>query len=285
MGNLNKTRTLIFLILLSVLTGILFPLSSATDSQNISSAIIMWSPAIAALLAGVFTRRAFRSIGWSISPKWLATGWVIPVLYGLITYGLVWASGLGGAPSPTFLSRARLTLGMAASPDWIIIVSAFFYITVVNLIPSMVLSLGEEIGWRGFLVPELSGWLGFRKASWLSGIIWGAWHLPGILSGKYASSGTPILFQLLCFMVLVIGTGVVLAWLRMKSGSIWPAVIFHAVHNGVIQAFLDRITVDTGYTKYVIGEFGIALIPAAVLMAWYCHRRSGELAAAQNQSS
>ncbi len=285
MNSVHKKRVIIFLILVAALTGLLSFLASSTDDRNVSSLIIMWSPAIAALLTGLFTRRAFRSIGWSLSLKWLAAGWAMPVLYGLVSYGLVWVSGLGGVPSPTFLSRARLTLGMTANADWLIIISAFFYITVVNLIPAMILSLGEEIGWRGFLVPEMSGWLGFKKASWISGIIWGAWHLPGILSGHYASGGTPMLYQLLCFTVLVVATGIVLAWLRMKSGSIWPAAVFHAVHNGVIQAFLDRITIDTGSTKYFIGEFGIAMIPATALLAWYCYRRSVGLATAPVQSA
>ena len=67
----------------------------------------------------------------------------------------------------------------------------FGYIALVNLLPNMILTLGEEIGWRGFLVPELTGWVGFRRASLYSGVIWGAWHLPGILTGAYGAAGTP----------------------------------------------------------------------------------------------
>ena len=75
----------------------------------------------------------------------------------------------------------------------------------------------------------------------------------------------------------MIATGVIMAWLRMKSGSIWPAVIMHATHNGVIQAFFDAITKPKPLTPWFIGEFGIALVPFAVLVAWYCWRHSDEI--------
>jgi hypothetical protein len=76
---------------------------------------------------------------------------------------------------------------------------------------------------------------------------------------------------------MVITTGIILAWLRMKSGSIWPAAIMHATHNGIIQAFFDRITADTGHTRYFTGEFGIALVPFTLALAWYCWRHSGDI--------
>jgi membrane protease YdiL (CAAX protease family) len=243
----------------------------------------MWSPALAALVASILTRRSLKAIGWRPWPlKWLAAGWLFPILYAFPAYALVWVSGLGSVPNPTFLERARLTLNMPDQPNWLVIVSAFGFITILNLLPGMILSLGEEIGWRGFLVPELTKWTGFRRASLWSGAIWCTWHLPGIVSGGYGAAGTPRLYQLACFAGMVLTTGVALAWLRMKSGSLWPAAIMHATHNGVIQAFFDRITADTGRTRYFTGEFGIALLPFTLALAWYCWHRSdaAEIAAA-----
>jgi membrane protease YdiL (CAAX protease family) len=202
----------------------------------------------------------------------LAVGWVIPILYAFPAYALVWLVGLGSVPNPTFLERARFTLGMPSAANWLVIVSAFGYIALVNLPPNMILTLGEEIGWRGFLVPELTTWVGFRRASLYSGVIWGAWHLPGILTGAYGTSGTPKVYQLVCFTILVITSAVVQAWLRMRSGSVWPPTIMHATHNGIIQAFFNRITADTGPTAWFIGEFGVALVPFTAAVAWYCWR-------------
>lgn len=74
---------------------------------------------------------------------------------------------------------------------------------------------------------------------------------------------------------MVIASGGVMAWLRMRSGSIFPVAIMHATHNGVIQTFLDRITFDTGRTAYFAGEFGLALLPGLLLMAWFVWKRTG----------
>ena len=139
--------------------------------------VVMWTPALAALAASVLTRRSLGAIGWRLWPiKWLAAGWIIPSLYAFPAYALVWLAGLGSVPSPTFLERARFTLGMPSEANWLVIVSAFGYISLLNLLPNMLLALGEELGWRGFLVPELTTWVGFRRASLYSGAIWGAWQ-------------------------------------------------------------------------------------------------------------
>ncbi len=267
-----QKRIYIYIILLIIFTGVVHALKGFTKNQNMASMLIMWTPGLAALLVSLFTKRSLKLIGWKFSLKWISIGWLFPVVYATVAYSAIWILGLGDVPSPTFLERARLTLGIDSDSDTLIIVSAFFYITIINVIPSAFMALGEEIGWRGFLVPELSEWVGLKKAGLISGIIWGTWHLPGILFGNYGQTGTPLWFRLACFSILVISTGVLLAWLRMKSGSIWPVVIFHATHNGVIQMFFNRITVDTGKTAYFTGEFGFALVPVLILLAIYCFR-------------
>lgn len=89
-----------------------------------------------------------------------------------MAYRGVWLAGLGSVPNPTFLSRAQLTLNMAHRPDWLVIVAAFGFITVCLLLLSMISTLGEELGWRGFLVPELTQWIGTERAALTSGVIW-----------------------------------------------------------------------------------------------------------------
>ncbi len=269
-------RVVLFLILLALLTIVATWLVARMPGTPLSSLLMMWTPAIAALLAGALTRRSIKEMGWKLRPvKWLAIGWLIPAAYGLIAYGLLWLTGLGGVPNPTFLERARLTLNMPEASNALLIVAAFGYISIVNLLPGMLMSLGEEIGWRGFLVPELAKGSGAQKAALYSGLIWFAWHLPGIWLGGYGAGQTPLAYRLFCFALLVISGGVIFAWLRLRSGSLWPVVILHAVHNNLIQAFFDRITFDTGYTQYFAGEFGIALVLINMAFAVWCWRQLG----------
>ena len=136
------------------------------------------------------------------------------------------------------------------------------------LIPATVFALGEELGWRGLLFPELHKSFSFLKAASISGLIWGVWHLPGMLFDGYGEGATPFAFRFAMFLLLILFTGITMAWLWSKSGSIWAVAIFHASHNVVIQMFFDRITLDKEYTEYFKGEFGLALVLTSFLLAF-----------------
>ena len=137
-------------------------------------------------------------------------------------------------------------------------------------------ALGEEIGWRGFLVPELYKTQGFTKTSLISGSIWGIWHLPILLFADY-NSGTPSWYAMSCFMVLIISMSFIYTWFRIKSESLWTAVILHASHNLFIQRIFSPLTEDTGNTAYYIDEFGIVLPIVGIGFAIYYWSKRKEL--------
>ncbi|MFC4871028.1 CPBP family intramembrane glutamic endopeptidase [Negadavirga shengliensis] len=259
-----------------MLTAVAHLAISKTGNGNVSSLLIMWTPGIAAIIATIASKRDFREFGWKLSAKWMALGWLLPILIATLAYMLIWLLQLADVPNPTFLERARLTLGMDTQSDAPVIIMAFFYITLFNLIPAVILGLGEELGWRGFLVPELSKWTGFKKAGWISGIVWALWHFPGIISGGYGDSSAPLAYRIFCFSVLVVSAAIIFAWLRMKSGSIWPVAIFHATHNGVVQAFFGRITEDSGTSAYFTGEFGLMLPLITLVLAFFIYQKADE---------
>ena len=94
--------------------------------------------------------------------------------------------------------------------------------------------LGEEFGWRAYLQPKLMP-LGHRKAMVWLGLIWSVWHWPLLLMGHAYGleyPGAPWL-GLIAFTWLTFVFGIFLGWLTYRAGSVWPAVIGHAVHNGV----------------------------------------------------
>jgi membrane protease YdiL (CAAX protease family) len=69
-----------------------------------------------------------------------------------------------------------------------------------------------------------------------------------ILVGGYGA-GTPAWYGIACFMISVTGMAVMMAWLRLRSGSMWTAALYHGVHNLVLQDVFDGSTIDTGPTK------------------------------------
>ena len=90
-------------------------------------------------------------------------------------------------------------------------------------------------------------------------------------------SGTPKWFALPVFTWMVFAMAFVFAWVRLKSGSVWTAVILHASHNLFVQQIFDPLTTDRGATKYVTTEFGIGLAAAYTAVAWYFWHRRGEV--------
>ncbi len=140
-------------------------------------------------------------------------------------------------------------------------------LVTLGTVMSCTSALGEELGWRGLLVPELAKLTSFTKLSLLSGVIWAAWHMPGIFFADYNSGTTPRLYAAGCFAVMVIAISFIFAWMRLKSGSVWTGMLLHASHNLWIQGFFDRITVDRAYTRWFTTEFGAALALTTVLTA------------------
>lgn len=243
-------------------------------------AALMWCPALGALLTCKMIGRDVRSLGWKWGQsRYQVMSYLIPLGYATVTYGIVWLSGLGGFYNERFVTAVGDRFGLGHLPAWAAIAMYLFFAGTTGVVRGCASALGEEIGWRGLLVPELARRTSFTATALISGSIWAMWHYPILIFADY-NAGTPTWYSLTCFTVMVIALAFVFAWLRLKSGSLWTGAIMHASHNLFVQAFFDPVTKDTGRTKYVIGEFGAALPVAAVLLAAYFWTRRGEVASA-----
>jgi len=209
---------------------------------------LMWTPGVSALVTRLVFQHNVRGEGWRLGGRWMALAYVLPLGYATVAYGLVWLTRLGGVDLTRFKSNVLTFL-------------------VLNGLLSLLSATGEELGWRGFLVPALAQRFSFTRVAVISGAIWAVWHVPLIIFADY-NAGTPAWYSVLCFVVMVVALGFPFAWLRLRSGSVWPAAILHASHNLFIQAFFDRVTVDTGPTKWLTSEFGAAVALAIVATAW-----------------
>ena len=212
---------------------------------------LMWSPGVSALGTRLIFQHNLRGEGWTwrrATTRWAVLAYLLPLGYATLAYGLVWLTGLGGVD----LGRFRVSIA---------------YFLAYGSLASLLSATGEELGWRGFLVPTLARTMSFGRTAVISGAIWAAWHVPLIVFADY-NGGTPAWYSVLCFVVMVVSLGVPFAWLRLRSGSVWPAAILHASHNLFVQGFFDRVTVDTGPTRWLTSEFGAALALAIVGTAW-----------------
>ena len=223
----------------------------------------MWAPALAAFTCCAVCRIPWEFLGF----RWpgiraIAWGYLLPVAYATTAYLFVWSTKLAPADFAGFLRASQKSLHFGTGAG---VLNAALIMTF-GVLQSGVSATGEEIGWRGFLVPVLAQRLNFTGVALASGLIWALWHFPLIVFGTYSSSA-PKWVALLCFTVMIIATGALAAWLRLKTGSVWPAAMLHACHKAVIQWLFDSMTVETGRAAWFAGEFGIALAVVSVLFA------------------
>src|SRR5215470_269557 len=237
---------------------------------------LMWCPGLAAIVTLKLNGRALGDLGW----KWprlrsAAMSWYVPLLYALIAYAIVWTLGLGGFPNRDFMGDLAGRMGLRLSPA----MSTAVYVLMMGsfgLAGSLSRTLGEEIGWRGFLVPELAKTMSFTSTALISAVVWAGWHYPVLIWGDY-NAGTPTWYGLTCFTVLVFGASFIFAWVRLKSGSLWTGAMLHASHNLYIQAILTPLTTNTGKTAWFIDEFGAVLPLVVLVFAIYFWSRRKEL--------
>jgi membrane protease YdiL (CAAX protease family) len=277
----NRKQLATFLLLTLLLSAVFYTLiiksghlASGGGSYVLS---LMWCPAVAAMLTCKLFGRDLGTLGW----KWGETryqvmSYCIPLLYATITYAIVWLARLGGFYDHQFVSGVAKRFGLGPMPDAIAIVLYLFFAATGGMVRSCASALGEEIGWRGFLVPQLAKSYSFTTTALVSGIVWSFWHYPVLIFADY-NAGTPTWYGLACFTVMVVSGSFIYAWMRLKSGSLWTGVLLHASHNLFIQSFFDPLTTNTGRTPYITSEFGAGLAVVSLVFAIYFWTRRNEL--------
>jgi membrane protease YdiL (CAAX protease family) len=203
--------------------------------------LLMWCPAVAAIITRLAFQKNLRGFGMQIGElRWWLLAMVIPVIVGLVMFGTAWVTG--AAP---FLPDK--TASMLAVP----VLEAL----LIGLGSSIVSATGEEIGWRGLLVPELGRFTTFTGIALISSFIWFCWHVPVMLAGGYGGPGG-LVYSLGVFFLSMIGGSTLFAWIRLRSGSLWPAALLHGFYNFFIQEFYPAITATTQAGGEMLGEFG-----------------------------
>lgn len=280
-----RSKIALFLLLTFAFSSVFYVLMLRAGTMGNYALGIMWCPGLAAIITQLVYERSLRGLGWRPGkPRYLLASYAIPLLYSLVAYGAVWLTGLGGFPNLETIAAVQRQYGIGGSP--LLAMTAFVAVmATLGLVINCLAALGEEIGWRGLLVPELVKHTSFTRAALVSGLIWAVWHYPGILLLDYTNPSVPRWYAALCFTVMAVAMSVILAWLRLKSGSLWTAVVFHAAHNLFIQAVFTPLTVDKAVTAYFIDEFGLAVPVVAVVIAYLVWRRRGELALPEPQSA
>ena len=226
---------------------------------------ILWSctPTVTALIMLlVVTREGYSREGWKVlglhrlglNVWWIAFG--LTLLITVAASAVVWATPLASFVVPEG--------GILDSLINLLIQVAILMFTF---------SLAEEIGMRGYLLPKLLP-LGRTRALALSGLVFATWHMPLILLTPFFPIGNELISVPLFYATVVAAT-FVYGYLRLYTGSVWPASLAHAVHNaawGVLGAF-TLTSYPVIVNKYLVGDFGLLILVGAVIGAVWLNRR------------
>jgi len=218
-----------------------------SDTFKLLVPVVMFIPGIAAIFFLLREKHGLRSVRWGLrKPQYLAYAAFIPAVMAL---GLVLIlTNLGWAKSPhlDFSSGSVDILGglfvLGKGNQSILFFLVNFLVTAIVLgIVNGLVTVGEEVGWRGYLQPRLIQRFPFAVAIILVGLIWAHWHTPVILMG-YNYPETPVLGAILLWPITCIAWSFVAAFLTINSDSIWPAVVFHGSVNAFLGGLVDGMT-------------------------------------------
>lgn len=242
-------------------------------------AVSMFCPLAAALLVNKVYLHRPTGVMWKVQGKrryWL-TAWFSPAVFTVLAAVLYFAvfpsrldlsgswlvSAYGGEMDAQTL-RSQLGVSNASY----ILQTGLFAVTLAPVI-NMFFAVGEEAGWRGYMMPRLKEQFGLLNGRLLGGVIWGVWHWPIMLLTGYEYGtnylGAPVL-GLVVWCVVCFALNTLLDWLYEKTECIWVPAIAHGAFNAVVGLFVVLTNpADTYYN--VLGPMPIGLIGMLPMLA------------------
>ena len=225
--------------------------------------VLMCIPGALSILLRLIFKSGFADVGFRLGVRrYYAYAIAVPLLLALLV-GLI-SSALDIRHFSLVTSDALVRMGVIA-------------LSLLGL--GVVGAAGEEIGWRGFLLPRLVN-AGATHPYLATALVWAIWHLPLIALGGFYRTDSPWL------MALVYGLGIVamsflISELRMRSGSVWVAATIHAAHNFFFQFAMPALILTSpgprsAWWDMVGGDTGLsvaALYAGAYLVLLHVSRR------------
>lgn len=250
--------------------------------------VSMFCPLLAVLLVQKVFQRQPTGIGWKVQGRrrWWLAAWFGPAVFTVLAAVLYFAvfphrldlsgswlaAAYGGEMDAETLRRE-----LGVSNLSYMLETGLFAVTLAPPI-NMLAAVGEEAGWRGYMMPHLKERLGLLNGRLLGGVIWGVWHWPIMLLTGYEYGtnylGAPVL-GLVVWCVVCFALNTLLDWLYEKTGCIWASAIAHGAFNAVVALFVVLTSPADAYYN-VLGPMPIGLIgmlPMLALAVWLTLRQ------------
>jgi uncharacterized protein len=204
----------------------------------------VWAPTVVALVMTAWTR------GLSGLGKELSQRFRVPSRGGL------WV--VAAVVTPALIIAAGLVVARAAGDGQSFIPASVFGTVVLNATTTG--AVGEELGWRGFVLSRLGERMSPRGAAVVMAVLWALWHLPIFLFSDSPYASWPLVPALLTIMAF----------------GLFMAVLFFATEGSVIPTILAHLSLNIalgiGGVQLSSATFWWVLAPLFLLIAgWRLH--------------
>ncbi len=285
---MNKKRLYLFLFLVIIASWSLIsiiPLSGdkyGSAQSIIIMSVMMLIPAISSIITRIVTKEGFKDMylkpRFKNNMKYYLVAYFMTnifIIFGAVIYFLIFPQNLDW--NMTTIQQTLSNNGMDINPKVILIIQlaqGIFIGPIINII----FTLGEELGWRGYLLQKLCKEYSTRKSIIISGFIWGIWHAPIIAMGhNYGTNyfGAPW-FGIFAMIVFCIFMGSYLSYLVIKTQSVIPCAIAHSALNGFAAIGL---LVYKGVANPFIGPSPTGIIGGSIfiIVGTYCYISVGKI--------
>lgn len=209
-------------------------------------------PALAAVVVLLFGQgRAgvwsilHKLVLWRVGVKWYLIALLLPAAVRFTSLGLL--NLFGWIPSDFSFRPWLELLGIS--------------LLMLLLVPF------EEIGWRGYALPQLQAMYGALPASLILGVMWGLWHLPLVwVKGSYQESASPLKYMLV-FTVTILPISILFTWIyNCTKGSLLLVSLFHAAINVTESALVIRE--NDGLLLLLLSSAVYSAL-AAIIIRWW----------------
>jgi len=270
-----RKRTLLFLALAFAyswaVASVLYIFRIPPYALLAVSTAYMFGPALAVLTLKVL-RHPLPDLGLRFNPNaWWLVAWLFPPFIVLLTFVVdLLMPGVSLSPHVGDALLERLSHSVSSQDvgsikeavstlTFPMIIALFFYGMIAGVTINAIVSLGEEVGWRGFLYSELKG-MGFWRMSYTVGVLWGLWHAPLILKGhNYPIHPVPGVLMMILFTTLL---SPLMFHIRERANSTLAAAIFHGTLNGVAGFDLLFLRGGNDLTVGITGLSGLLVLSA-----------------------
>jgi len=214
-SSIEKKEIIIFSVIVIALSSLICFISYNLDNSNLSI-LAVFTPSLVALVLTAITKgkKGVLELFVKQTVKKTAFKWLLLSVIGI----------------PVLVSLAILT---SLSFD-----ISKFGLRTTQLLPQIVvivlIAIGEEYGWRGFLLPRLMKKLNVFYSSIILGLIWGVWHFPAYL----IETGVPLNMHFLVFLLWVVIGTLFMSWIYYYTKSVLTSILIHISANAAFNYLL-----------------------------------------------